>query len=294
MMKPTDILLLLLCFFVTNTSAATDPTDTLKRKKRLKPLLITSGAGYAAGMLALNELWYSDFDRSSFHFFNDNNEWKQVDKAGHMYASFQLAAATHKALDWAGAEDRTVLYSTLASMAVISSIELFDGFSEAYGASAGDLIANAAGAGFYYGQQRLWNEIRLHPKFSFRRTGYAEKRPELLGATLSEEILKDYNGQTYWISVDISRFISTHAFPRWLNIAVGYGAHDFIYAEDPMNHANGYSPRRQYYLALDLDLSGYRSKSKFVNTIIYLVNMVHLPAPAVEFSDGEFKFFYLY
>ncbi|NJM25882.1 MAG: DUF2279 domain-containing protein, partial [Bacteroidia bacterium] len=106
-------------------------------------------------------------------------------------------------------------------------VEIFDGFSDAYGASAGDLIADAAGPLLYLGQKALWQEVRIHPKFSFHQTRYAPMRPDLLGDNLTSEVLKDYNGQTYWLSVDVDKFIQ---FPRWLNIAVGYGAEEMITA----------------------------------------------------------------
>ena len=49
-----------------------------------------------------------------------------------------------------------------------------------------------------------------------------------------------------------------------------------------------YESYRQYYLALDIDLTHIHSKSKFLNTFLYFVNMIHIPAPALEFNriDG--------
>ena len=48
------------------------PSDTL-HKGRLWGVGLTAGVGYTATMIGLNELWYSDYDRSDFHFFNDND-----------------------------------------------------------------------------------------------------------------------------------------------------------------------------------------------------------------------------
>lgn len=285
--------LCVICILCTFESISQD-LDSV-HQNRLKPLVITAGVTYALSMVALNELWYADHARSSFHFFNDNREWKQVDKAGHFYAAFQISSVSYQGLKWAGlAEDKATLYGSLASLLVLSSIEVFDGFSTAYGASVGDLLANSTGMAFFYGQQKIWKEVRLHPKFSFNPTSYAKQRPSVLGKNFSEEVLKDYNGQTYWISVDLSRFIKGSEFPKWLNIAFGYGAHDFIYAEDFANLEAGYNPKRQYYLAIDFDLNEYHTRSKLINTLLYIVNMVHLPAPAFELSDNEFKFHYAY
>jgi hypothetical protein len=118
-------------------------------------------------------------------------------------------------------------------------------------------------------------------------------RPEVLGDGLMEEILKDYNGQTYWLSFDISKF-TKKAFPKWLNIAVGYGAEEMIYATDAANEEAGLDPYRQWYLGLDLDLTHIRSRSGFVNTALFFVNMIRIPAPAVEFSRKKVHFHWFY
>jgi hypothetical protein len=41
-------------------------------------------------LVGLNQLWYADYARSDFHFINDNAEWLQMDKAGHIYSSYHL------------------------------------------------------------------------------------------------------------------------------------------------------------------------------------------------------------
>ncbi len=259
------------------------------RKNRLKPLVITSSAVYAASLVALNELWYADFERQSFRFFNDNKEWKQVDKIGHFYSAFHLSAAAYHGLNWAGVEDKkSVVWAGIVSAIVLSPIEIFDGFSAQYGASYGDLIANSAGGLFFISQKLFWNEIRIHPKFSFNRSGYASQRPEILGESLSQELLKDYNAQTYWLSLDLYRF--NKSFPKWLNIGLGYGAKGMVFANDQQNENGGYNPERQFYLGLDFNLSDYKSNSKVLNTLIYFINLVRIPAPTLEYSDGNFHF----
>lgn len=288
---------ILLCIFLLTSGGTTlaSTPDSIPRKNRLKPLLITTGAAYATSLVALNELWYSNHERESFHFFNDGKEWQQMDKVGHFFSAFHLGSTSRSALKWAGVEeDKALLYGSLASTAMMASIELFDGFSSAYGASFNDLIANASGTLLFYGQQQLWNEVKIHPKFSFRRTGYSQQRPKVLGENLAGEILKDYNGQTYWLSMDLSRLIEAKKFPKWLNLAVGYGAEEMIFAEDHANIQSGFSPTRQYYLALDFDLNEYQSSSTFVNMLIYIINMIHLPAPALEYSSGKLNFHFFY
>ena len=179
------------------------------------------------------------------------------------------------------------LVGALVGFGVMLPIEIMDGFSASYGASPGDLIANAAGSAFFLGQALLWKEQRILPKFSFHQTEYAAMRPSVLGDGALSEMFKDYNGQTYWLSVDMDKFIR---FPKWLNLAVGYGAEGMVYARDEQNIEAGYPPAyRQYYLSIDFDLRAIKSRSKAVNTLIFFASMIKIPAPTIEFSSKGTK-----
>jgi len=287
-------LISILLLFTMTPPSYSQPIDTVTtiNPTRLKTVIIGSTVAYTGIMIGLSSVWYSQYDKQEFQFFNDADEWNQVDKAGHFYSAFQLSSIGSRTLQWSGvSKKKSDLAGTITSFAVMSSIEVLDGFSAGYGASASDLLANALGAGFYLGQQALWHETKIYPKFSFHRTEYAEQRPEALGSTLMEQIIKDYNGQTYWLSADVDKFVK---FPRWLNLAVGYGAEDMLYANDEDNLNNGLNPYRQFYLGIDFDLTSIKSRSKFVNSLIYLVNMIKLPAPTLEFSQGKVKAHFFY
>src|SRR5687768_13962604 len=43
---------------------------------------------YTGTLITLNELWYKQYPRTSFHFFDDAAEWQQMDKAGHMFTAY--------------------------------------------------------------------------------------------------------------------------------------------------------------------------------------------------------------
>jgi hypothetical protein len=285
-MKVTSLFILtsLLLFSV----RAQDTTRVVNRK-RLNTVIITGSTGYAATLIGLNQLWYAESGKQSFHFFNDNNQWKQMDKAGHFFAAFQFSYATSSLLQWSSVGKRKAdIWGTVTGFLILLPIEIMDGFASDYGASAGDLAANATGSAFYLGQSLLWNEVRLYPKFSFQRTGYPPLRPDgTLGNRWASELLKDYNGQTYWLSVDMDKFLG---FPKWLNLALGYGAHDMVYATDAENSAAGYKAYRQYYVGIDFDVSHIKTKSKLINTSLYLLNLIKLPAPAISFSTNGINF----
>jgi len=274
--------------------------DTISRalkKKRLKAFAITTTAAYSVSLFALSKLWYAEHPKDNFHFFNDNAEWKQLDKAGHFYSGFHISNNSARVLSWATVKEKKAnFWGSIIGFSLLTPIEILDGFSSEFGASYGDVLANASGSLFFLGQSILWDRIRVYPKFSFSPSSVAAQRPEVLGNGLREEFVKDYNGQTYWLSFDIYEFLPEKSgFPRWLNFAVGYGAHQLAFARDGENIQAGLDPHRQYYLSLDLDLSHIESRKKALNVLLDLVNLIHLPAPAIEFNrvDGtRFHYFF--
>ncbi|MEO1653342.1 MAG: DUF2279 domain-containing protein [Bacteroidota bacterium] len=259
-------------------------------KKRKKVLAITLPSLYLATMGGLYVVWYKDSELTSFHFFNDNSEWKQIDKVGHFYSAYQFSRLSAEAFRWAKLpEKKALLWGTLSGIILMTPIEILDGFSSEYGASWGDFVANTTGSFFLFGQYLLWEEIRIHPKFSFFPSGLASQRPELLGDGLAEEFIKDYNGQTYWLSVDVDKFLpESSAYPKWLSIAVGYGAQDMIYARDVENRElAGRDAYRQYYLGLDFDLTAFKPRRKFWRVTLDLLNMIRLPGPTLEYNRQQ-------
>lgn len=294
MTAPIRAFLIMVLLLPCNLFAQTIDTTGIQpiNKKKLRTYIVAASVGYAGSMIGLSELWYKNTRQQSFQFFNDDGEWKQVDKFGHFYSAFHLSYANAKILRGCNVPaKRSDLVGALTGFMIMAPIEILDGFSTAYGASVGDLAADAGGSLFFLAQSYAWKEVRIYPKFSFHTTGYAKLRPSELGNGLSEEWLKDYNGQTYWFSVDMDKFMK---FPKWLNIAVGYGAEGMVYSRDAQNYLNGYDPYRQYYLSIDFDLTGIKTRSKVLKTLIYLVNMVKLPAPAFEFSRKGTQFHVLY
>jgi len=289
--KRSPYLVLLLLGSSSLLAQRTDSVNSFSQK-RFNTVVIGSALAYTGTMIALNSVWYSKSDRQSFHFFNDVNEWNQIDKAGHFYSAFQLSSIGSRMLLWSGAnKKKSDITGSIASFAIMSSIEIFDGYSSSYGASFSDLAANALGSAFYLGQQTIWTEVRIYPKYSFHQTGFASQRPNVLGNGLQEEFLKDYNGQTYWLSVDADKFFK---FPKWINLAVGYGTNGMIYATSSANRSAGFNSYRQYYISIDFDLTAIKSKSKFINSLIFFANMIKLPAPALEFSNKGVKAHALY
>ncbi len=285
---------LLLSFFLLLHTLQLQAQDTIN-KRRLIPLLAVSGVAYTAGLVGLSELWYKDHARSGFHFFNDWHEWKQVDKTGHFTTTAVETMYYYQLFKWSGlSSDHAMFYSAFTGIILQAPIEVFDGFSKFYGASVADFSFNTAGALFIFSQYKFWREIKIQPKFSFHTTGFASQRPTVLGKDIFQQILKDYNGQTYWFSFNLYHLLRKDYIPKIIQISLGYGAENMVFSNDDQNVMAGYKPKRQFYISLDLDLTKIKTHNKFLRTILFNLNFIHIPFPAVEFSERKIKFHPLY
>lgn len=64
-----------------------EPADTFSQK-RFWTLMGTWATSYTATVLVLNNVWYAQYPRSRFHFFDDQREWLEIDKAGHVLTAY--------------------------------------------------------------------------------------------------------------------------------------------------------------------------------------------------------------
>ena len=82
--------------------------------------------------------------------------------------------------------------------------------------------------------------------------------PEQLGENHLQRALKDYNGQTYWLSFNMKSLlnIEQEKFPNWLNLAVGYSGDNMT---NPYHEEGDDERKRQYLLSLDVDLTKINS-----------------------------------
>lgn len=275
-------------------------TDTLSKKKKVI-LASSTAVGYTSSMIALNGLWYSDFERSPMHSFNDLNHWKGLDKIGHSTTAFHIGFAGYHAMKWAGyTENQSTYFGGSVGFVYLLGVELLDGTSSEWGFSWSDLGANAIGTSLFIGQQKLWNEQRLLLRFSSSQTNYPQYRPELLGVTRNEQILKDYNGQTYWLSAHIADFAKAKKIPRWLMFSVGYGADGMLGSENNPSFNDDGAPlpaferTSQIYLSVDIDLSRLVGKNKVLSGIFGAFGFLKIPAPTVEWRNGVCYFHPVY
>ena len=275
-----------------------------QKKKRIWFVAASNAIGYSGAMVALSSAWYSQYKQTSFHTLNDFPEWKQMDKVGHFYAAYIESRASMELWRWTGIDRKKRIWIGGMSGAVYQTvIEVLDGFSSGWGWSWGDFGANILGSSALVAQELAWNDQRIKFKFSFHRKNYSDpqlnqRSDKLFGASTAERLLKDYNGQTYWASMNLKPFFKNSNLPEWLSLSVGYGAEGLFggtenIAKDDNGNITFNRPDikryRQWFLAPDIDLSKIKTNKKGVKFILTVLSAFKFPAPSLEFSKGKFK-----
>ncbi len=292
--------------------AQSDSLSVIDYQKRQKLLWYGGGTAYAGISSGLYFAWYNQNPQSGFHFFDDSQEWLQVDKAGHIYSAYQQSNAMHKAMLWAGYDkSKSLLYSSLASLGFQSTIEIMDGFSSDWGFSVTDMVANVIGTSAFVLQEKKWGSQRIKLKMSYWPRKYSETRMNsetgLFSYTLAdraealygrgiEAFLKDYNGQTLWASFNLRSFFKKTNIPKWFSIAFGYSGENMfggfrnvweLNDENVVLDSIAYPRYRQYILAIDYDLEYIQTDSPFVRTLLDILNAFKWPSPAIEYNNVD-------
>jgi hypothetical protein len=287
--------------------------DTLN-KKRLHWYIGTTTIATVGAFTGLQTLWYKDIPKSNFHFIDDLAEWNQMDKTGHFGGAFTITQTAYNMHKWCGVKDKkAIVYAGLLGFGLQSSLEIFDGFSTKWGASMSDIGFNAAGSLFFVGQQLLWNQQRILIKYSFNN-GLETNDPilqarqkSLYGTSLIERSIKDYNGINLWLTVTPADF---HPHPKkfqWLSIAVGYGAGGMYGGfenkwkvtingvDSIIDYTQNTERYRRFMIAPDINFERIKTKKKGWKAVLYVLNYMKTPSPALEINTkGEVIFYPIY
>jgi hypothetical protein len=267
------------------------PSDSLN-KGRLIGVSVGVGSVWAGSMIGLSQVWYNDSEKTKWHAFNDSKDWLQMDKAGHYYTAYKLNMLTTDLFRWSGFNRRKSLWlGTGVSLGYQTTLEMLDAYNAAWGFSWSDMLANGLGTASYMAQQLIWDEERFIPKFSYYPTKYASVRPEILGNNFAESLLKDYNGQTYWLSFSPGTFMKDSKFPKWACISIGYGIDKKLVGSEEyyLDTATGneYFSSREILLSLDIDFSKIPVKKPWLKALLKQFNYLKVPFPAVGIRNGK-------
>lgn len=288
-------------------TARTLPPVQVRNRTRI--VATANIVGYSAAMIALHQAWYKDYPQGKFHFYNDIKEWKQMDKIGHVYSAYAESKASMELWRWTGiSRKKRIWLGGMSGAMYQTAIEILDGFSTEWGFSWGDFAANVAGSGMLVAQELAWDEQRVQMKWSFHRKNYNDpmlnrRSTELFGSSEPERFLKDYNGQTYWLSTTLKPFFPNSNIPAWLQVSVGtgveglFGGYENIATDKTGNitfNRTDIDRRRQWYLAPDVDLTKIKTNKKGIKVALQILNIFKFPTPSVEYSRGKFSWNWLH
>ena len=281
----------------------------------------TGATIYTATVIGLNAAWYKNHERSGFHLFNDWNEWQNMDKMGHAFTTYFESELCFRGALWTGMDHRKAVWSAVgAGLLLQSTVEVLDGFSSKWGFSLHDMAFNFGGAALFASQEFMWKEQRIRFKVSSTKRSYstdllssqqglsssslANRANDLFGRSFLERYLKDYNAQTIWLSANPNALFKLNEWPKWLNIAIGYGSENLFggyqnaWSEGQFRYLlprTEFPRSRQWYLSPDLDLTRIKSHNKWIKTALRILNVFKIPAPAIEFnSRGKFILHWLH
>lgn len=279
-------------------------------KKRIWLVTGINVVGYGGSLIILNNTWYKNYPHTSFHTFNDNEEWLQVDKVGHGWTAYTTGRISAGMWRWAGlSQSKAAIIGGVSGALYLTVIEFLDAHSAKWGWSWGDMAANIIGSGMFISQELLWKEQRIQYKFSFHHKEYGEpmldqRANDLFGESWAERMLKDYNAQTYWLSANLKSFFPKSRLPAWLNVSIGYGAdgmfggfhNKWIDVDSAVVVDRTDIPRvRQFYLAPDVDFTKIKTNKKWLRTVFFCLNSFKFPAPTLMIdSKGKVKAYPLY
>ena len=232
---------------VTPQEAITEPSSPEVRTATRNALLI-GGAALAVAAYGAENWWQGGFkggfDAQREGWFGPDTEFGGVDKLGHTYSNYVGVRLLTPIFEALGNTHRSsISLATWSTLAVFTGVEVLDGFSHRYHFSVEDAIANVAGAalGYFSEHNRRLDEI-LDFRLFYRQSPYAS----------GWDPFGDYSGQRYLLVVKADAFASllAHGVTRYLEAAVGYGAHGFDAGPDAIVER-----QRELYFGVSVNLA---------------------------------------
>lgn len=266
--------------------------DSLFAGIERKTLLTYSLAAYSLASVYVEYQWWWKGNYRSFRYGNDgflNNYSLGVDKVGHFYTSYFYFQSLYEFMQWGGFDEQTSMLTSIAIPAFYAlSIELNDGFTY-FSFSGYDLTANMIGIGYGVLQRKFPVLNAFKFKWSYYPSGIIPLDDKFI-------IANDYDGHIYWLSMDVNRLLPEQAKPYWpkfLNIAVGYGASNVSHRNAWLGEISPKGPKmRKFAVSLDYNLVSFPIEGEMTNVIRNIVDYFRFPAPGIRQVGGspnEFK-----
>lgn len=236
------------------------------------------------GLLGLSLKWsYDSWWRNAgggFHFVTEgwlNGYARGIDKVGHFYTSYFYFNLFRNIMLWGGYENSTANWWALGSASFFAvAVEMGDGLTPEYGFDYQDLTFNLAGIGYGFLQTR----IPFLKNFNFKWSYVPND-----GYRFPVRLTQQYDDHTYWLTCDVNNLLPSSLepyWPDWLQIAVGMGVDD-------------HWTKREFVIGFDLNLESlFRTENEDLLLLEKTINMFHIPAPAIKFTEQKEPRYYLF
>ena len=293
--------LIAISFFLnTNPSFATPLKDSTNTIKKVINIGVPSAA--VISLVGINEVWYKNYERSGFHFFDDLKEWNGMDKVGHACTSYQLNKVSHTLFKKNNIKN-PLLKSSIYTFGYMLGVEFLDGYSTEWGFSIYDVIGNGFGTFLYSFQESKLKRQPFKIKFSSTKTPYATCRPSLLGENRLQQIFKDYNGQTYWVTFNCNELNNKKIkLFDYVDFAVGYSIDGFTGGHNNpeiescncvISECNNLTRTYQFIFSLDLNTSKIKKNHPILGKFLFPFDIIKIPFPAFILNNSKnFKLIY--
>jgi hypothetical protein len=254
-----------------NTNQQSDVVDNTLSAWKLGLIGGATVGGFVVGHGVLNTLWWKG-DPVDFH-VNSKQDYTyalNADKFGHAFFAFSTATIYSELFRWSGMDSTSSMWMGVGvSMAYQTYIEMRDGFSRDYGFSYGDVGSNIFGASLaafkhYYPELRPIDlQVSFWPSGPYRQGAY-------------QAIIDDYESTTHWLAVSVYDYLPYRMqrwFPPWIGLAIGHSVENIV---------DGQSGKHALYLSLDWNLQRIEGIPSWLGSILRVLHLYHLPAPAVK------------
>ncbi|NLB62693.1 MAG: hypothetical protein GX801_01120 [Fibrobacter sp.] len=255
----------------------------------------TSLSFLGSWFLVFRKAWW-DESTTKFHFKNDFEYAKNLDKLGHFYAGALIGEGFYDGLRWSGvSEFKSHLWAGIFASLTHVGVDIKDGFSS-WGYSVWDVVGGSLG-GFWPMAQKY---VPFMKYVDYKMSYWVNSKLYWTEGDHTGVFTDDYPNQTHWLSFRINAMLPDVLepfWPDWLNIAVGLSVEDGIFARDDLNYAQNNQrlkdARRQVYIGLDYDLQVFKPKAYWAKRLLTYANYIKLPAPSVRvYPDFEVQWVY--
>lgn len=247
--------------------------------------LVMVGAIGISGVIILeryqeNAWWRTP--KTRFRFVNDGNFVGNFDKLGHTFGSYVQSSLVKTTMEWCGYKPETAAYiGFTAALLQQTYVEVNDGITDFWGFSPGDMFSNIIGSVYPLAQTTFPELQHFTPKMSYLPSNQYK-------SGMWKNNVDDYEGMTFWMSVDVNHYLPISIKPYWpnlINLAIGTGVRNFR-PEIGVQHT--------IYIALDINTNKIPGDNWFINGLKNVLNYIHLPMPGLliypKFSGFAFYF----